>query len=183
MAGYCSNEEKLIDAISFRNAHRSAAVADMFGINDSTLRHRANGRQSRSTRPPTNRKLSDAQNKALVNYIMQLYNIGVPFRQKHIAAAAESILRDAIAGRDSDPIGEPPHHPQLSQQPPRQPDKATTVSDRWAGHWIKRHRELMVIIDKIKRIYGNFLRHIRKRLTNTTSSHRIFTTWMRRAYA
>src|SRR5467141_3012854 len=61
-----------------------------------SLRHRANGRQSRSTRPPTNRKLSDARDKALVNYIMQLYNIGVPFRQKHIAAAAESILRDAM---------------------------------------------------------------------------------------
>jgi hypothetical protein len=44
-----------------------------------------------------------AQDKALVNYVMQLYNnIGVPFRQNHIAAAAESILRDAMhmAGRD-----------------------------------------------------------------------------------
>jgi hypothetical protein len=39
MADYCSNEEKLIDTIAFRNAHRdvsSAAVADMFGVNDST---------------------------------------------------------------------------------------------------------------------------------------------------
>jgi hypothetical protein len=73
-------------------------VADMFGVNDSTLRHLANGRQSRSTRPPTNRKLSDAQDKVLVNYIMQLCNIGVPFRQKHIAAAAESVLRNARLG-------------------------------------------------------------------------------------
>ncbi|KAN0071919.1 hypothetical protein V8E54_009648 [Elaphomyces granulatus] len=93
MTNYCSNEEKLIDAITFRNAHRDVS---MFGVNDSTLRHLANGRQSRSTRPPTNRKLSDAQDKALVNYIMQLYNIGVPFPQKHIAAAAESVLLDAI---------------------------------------------------------------------------------------
>jgi hypothetical protein len=93
MADYCSNEEKLIDdAIAFRNAHRDvSSAAQRF------LRHLANGRQSRST---TNRKLSDAQDKALVNYIMQLYNIGVPSRQKHIAAAAESVLRDAIYNSD-----------------------------------------------------------------------------------
>jgi hypothetical protein len=75
-----------------------------------------------STRPPTNRKLSDAQDRALVNYIIQLYNIGVSFRQKHIVAAAESILRDAIAGRDSDPIGDhitPSCHSSLHDSPVR----------------------------------------------------------------
>ena len=74
----------------------------------------------KSTRDPVNLRLDGYQDKAFCWYLERLWELGVPLRYKHMAAAANDILAAATG----------PGEPQPQQ-----------VSDHWANRWLRKHPE------------------------------------------
>ena len=64
--------------ISTKTSYKLSDVARMYGVDYHRLRRRLHGSESRSSRPPTNQKLTDAQIMAIELYIKRLDLIGQP---------------------------------------------------------------------------------------------------------
>ena len=76
---------------------------------------------SKSNHDPTNQRLEEYQEKALSWYLTRLWEIGVPLRQKLIAAAATEILTTARPDDNIPPLGE-----------------------HWVARWLDRHSEFQI---------------------------------------
>ena len=99
------------------------AAAKQFSVPESRLRYRYNGRLSKSARPGTNKKLSDSQDLALVQYIDQLDRSGgQKLPRQMLATAANRLLAQNHTGKAPPP----------------------TVSANWAKRWLSRHPDIKI---------------------------------------
>ncbi|CAD6953869.1 unnamed protein product, partial [Tilletia caries] len=74
---YAELEEKVLTALEEAQAEprgkpNITAIAKKHGVDAQRLRRRFHGKESKSTRPPTNRKLTDAQEEAILTWIAVL---------------------------------------------------------------------------------------------------------------
>lgn len=94
-------------------------LAREYDVPYNRLMNRAKGRNSRSDRPASNRKLTDAQELALCHYLDGLARMGLCIRLSMVAGCANSILAE-------DHTGTPP--------PPQ-------LGENWVGRFLIRHPE------------------------------------------
>ncbi|KAG6997271.1 hypothetical protein FocnCong_v015272 [Fusarium oxysporum f. sp. conglutinans] len=90
-------------------------AAKIYEISEPRLRRRRNGIQSRRDFIPKSRKLSDLEEKIIVQFILDLDSRGFPSRLRFVEEMANSLLAD----RDASPVGK-----------------------RWAHNFVKRQPEL-----------------------------------------
>jgi hypothetical protein len=129
MSDYFEVEERVQAALAYKTQHPKASfrfLARQFNASKDRIHRRWKGKDSKSTRSPTNLRLDKEQDKALCWYIERLNEIGVSLRYKFIAAAANSILQIAT--------------------PPGQ--EAPTVSDQWPARWLRQHPQFERIREK-----------------------------------
>ena len=69
------------------------AVAKQFGVSRQVLRGRLEGRSSYSDRPAANTRLTEAEEKALCNYIDRLDRINLRCRANFVTDAANQLLQ------------------------------------------------------------------------------------------
>lgn len=104
---YKNIESKIQNAIIALNDMTKpniSAIAREFGVPYHRLRSRFNGRRTRSQRPPTNLRLSAAQESAVCQYINTHDEMGLSPRPIYIEKCANSILAEA----HKDPSSAPP---------------------------------------------------------------------------
>jgi transposase-like protein len=80
-------EDRVQAAVEYLKVHPDAtesSVARDFGITRSLLRSRRAGRNSYSARPTTNKRLSEAEEKAIRNYIDRLDRINLNCRASFV---------------------------------------------------------------------------------------------------
>jgi Tc5 transposase DNA-binding domain len=129
MSDYLEAEERVQDALLYKQAHPSASLRFLsrsFNVPKDRIYRRLKGQDSRSTRPPTNQKLDKDQDLALCWYVESLHRIGVSLRYKAIAQAANQILAAS-------------HH--LDDPPP-------TVGEHWPSRWLKTHPQYTVVKER-----------------------------------
>ncbi|KAF7446574.1 HTH-Tnp-Tc5 domain containing protein [Pyrenophora tritici-repentis] len=97
-------------------------LAREHGVPYQRLLARSKGRPTRSERPSSTYKLTEAQDRALYDYIARLDELGVCVRLPMIVSCVNYLLQQAHDGP-----GPPP-----------------TASSRWAKQWLKRQPELHV---------------------------------------
>jgi len=69
------------------------AIADHSGVPRSTLHHRARGRRSIEAKAQSQQYLAPFEEKAVVEFILQMADLGTPIRIKYIPAIAFSATR------------------------------------------------------------------------------------------
>ena len=130
MSDYLEIEARLREALDYKRQHPAASfrwLERQFRVRKDRLHRRWKGIQnSKSVRNPTNQKLDAHQDKAFCWYLTSLWEIGVPLRQKTMAAAANEILAAAYS---------------RNEQPP-------TVGEHWPNRWLKRHPEYTIQKEK-----------------------------------
>jgi Tc5 transposase DNA-binding domain len=126
---YMETEAHLQEAVEYKRQHPNIPyrwLETQFRVNKDRIQRRWKGtHQSKSDRDPTNQRLEEHQERALSWYLTRLWEIGVPLRQKLIAAAATEILTTA--------------HPD---------DNFPSLGERWAARWLDRHSEFQVQREK-----------------------------------
>ncbi|KAG6998152.1 hypothetical protein FocnCong_v013463 [Fusarium oxysporum f. sp. conglutinans] len=90
-------------------------AAKLYKISEHRLRRRQNGIQSRRDWIPKSRRLSDLEEKIIVQFILDLDSRGFPPRLRGVEEMANRLLAD----RDASPVGK-----------------------RWTSNFVKRHKEL-----------------------------------------
>jgi hypothetical protein len=113
-----SKEARVILALeALRNDKqlRLEAVAKLYNVPASTLRDRRAGRPARRDTTPNSRKLTDLEEKAIVQYVIELSARAFPPRLSGVEDMANHLLRE----RDAPPVGK-----------------------RWAHNFVKRQPEL-----------------------------------------
>jgi Tc5 transposase DNA-binding domain len=145
----------LSEAVAFYrdNDHLSIRkIAQLFKFSHATLSRRIAGTiGSLFERKATNSRLTEDQESALIQYIYELHNIGVPLRVKAIEHAANSIL--AIANSSTNALPPPP--------PP--------VGEHWVTRFLERH-------DEIKKMKQKAIELDRKQAANDRESITTLTT-------
>jgi len=123
---YCDIEERIEDAL-YRLGQPEAppvtAVAREFNVPYQRLLARLHGRPSKSTRPPTNRKLTEEQESALCQYLNALDEIYMSATRKHCYTTANLILARAHGSKP----GSPP-----------------TIGKQWVANFLNRHPEYYI---------------------------------------
>ena len=123
---YHTIEARIQDAITSLHKGENKTVlaaSKQFAVPEARLRHRYNGRPSRSARPATNQKLSDSQELALIQYIDRLDRSGgQKLNRDLLADTANRILAQDYTGKGPAP----------------------TVLSNWAKRWLTRHRDIKV---------------------------------------
>ncbi|KUL82755.1 hypothetical protein ZTR_10905, partial [Talaromyces verruculosus] len=94
---------KIFSAYDKKNKPNFSKLERDYGISRRKLSRAWNRKPSRTTRPPTNRKLSLDQEKALFLWLEYLDNIGAPPTNLQIEESANYLL-----AKDSTTPGEPP---------------------------------------------------------------------------
>ena len=84
---------KAIDMLQHQNPPNISKTAQEFNLNQRTLNAHFQGRGSLTTQPPTNIKLSHAQNHALCCYINTLDELGVYSWPKMVENCINSLLQ------------------------------------------------------------------------------------------
>ena len=121
---YLDTERRMAEAVSAWNSWNSDAprsirtIAREFNVGRSALTNRLHGGRSRSTRPPTNRTLTEAQELAICHYIQRLDQRGQSPKLSMVEGAANYLLEQA--------------HLDSSVPPPK-------VSERWSKRFVDRH--------------------------------------------
>ena len=118
---YKDYDKRMTEAISaFKlDGSRSArVVAQEFNVGRTALTNRLHGGASRSTRPPTNRTLTEAQEQAICHYIERLDQCGQSPKLSMVGGAANYLLKQA--------------HLDPSVPPPK-------VGDSWTKRFVDRH--------------------------------------------
>jgi hypothetical protein len=115
--------ENAIVAILREENPNISRFAREFNVPYGRLRNRLKGRDSRSTRPPTRRLLSDAQESALCRYINILDELDIHARPATVETAANSILKEG--------------HTHKSLPPP-------TIGGHWLKRFFQRHPEYRI---------------------------------------
>ena len=112
--------QKAIDALNRRDFPSMLAAAEYFDVPYNRLRLRYQGKPSRIANGGRNRKLSDEQKSALINFVRQQYTSGYNrLRWDQVQRAANTLLAQIY------PTGDPP-----------------SVSPFWARRFQKKHPEL-----------------------------------------
>ncbi|KAE8233773.1 hypothetical protein CF326_g1192 [Tilletia indica] len=129
---YAAEEDKLQCALEEAQSvapkkPNIASLAKKHGVDEQRLRRRFQGRHSRSTRPPANRKLSNDQENAILAWIHVLDTLELAARPSLIEASANQLLREGHT--DSDTL------------PP-------TVGENWVRNFIWRHPDLALVKQK-----------------------------------
>ena len=95
--------QKAIDALNRRDFPSMLAAAEYFDVPYNRLRLRYQGKPSRIANGGRNRKLSDEQESALINYVRQQYTSGYNrLRWDQVQRAANTLLAQ------THPTGDPP---------------------------------------------------------------------------
>ncbi|KAF3406894.1 hypothetical protein DPV78_001412 [Talaromyces pinophilus] len=89
---------KAIDAYRHGEVQNISRLAREFGVSRHKLSRRLKGTPSRSTRPPTNRLLSDDQEKAIIHWIQYLDDMNASPTALQIEASANYLLKKDFAG-------------------------------------------------------------------------------------
>ena len=113
-----SNEARILLALQALQNNPKLSIrraASMYKVRYGTLRNRKNGIQSRGDWIPKSRKLSDLEEKIIIQFILDLDSRGFPSRLRFVEEMANSLLID----RDASPVGK-----------------------RWAHNFVKRHPDL-----------------------------------------
>ena len=113
-----SNEVRLLLALQALQDDKNLSLrkaAEIYDINYTTLFHRRAGRPTRRDIPANLRKLTDLEEKTIVQYIIKLYARVFHPRLSYVEDMANQLLRE----RDAPPVGV-----------------------RWAYNFIKRQLEL-----------------------------------------
>jgi len=108
---------KAIEALGTKEYTNITKCAAAFDVPRRTLSNRWRGMASKSTRIPAKRRLTDAQERSIVDYITRNYQRGMSLTTKHVEDAANCILEEG-GGR------------------------ITRVGQTWAKRFIKRHPDL-----------------------------------------
>ena len=96
--GYQYTEEqvdKVLDAFSNSKYTSLAATARAFNLNPRQVQRRHKGGDSRSTRPPTNRRLTAGQELVLCAYIENAGRMGLSLTIAQVEKPANFLLRKA----------------------------------------------------------------------------------------
>ncbi|KAE8179585.1 hypothetical protein CF328_g9433 [Tilletia controversa] len=129
---YAELEEKVLTALEEAQAEprgkpNITAIAKKHGVDAQRLRRRFHGKESKSTRPPTNRKLTDAQEEAILTWIAVLDKLELSARPALIRASANQLLFEAHTSSST---------------------RAPTVGDKWVTNFLGRHPELALVKQK-----------------------------------
>ena len=121
-AEYCQIEARIERAVAYQSDLGSeplpmTVLATTFDIPYQRLRRRLQGSESRSTRSPTNMRLSSDEEEVLLTYIRRCERLGVHARVRAVTISANSILRRSYAGTEPLP----------------------TVTANWTSRFLKRH--------------------------------------------
>jgi hypothetical protein len=96
---YQQIEERIEQAVEFQveqsEPPRITHLASLFDVPYQRLGRRLRGVDSRSTRAPTNKKLNNDQEAALITWLKRCGALGVNARSRAISISANSILRRA----------------------------------------------------------------------------------------
>jgi hypothetical protein len=100
-----SNQEGRIDlakqAIKEGQIQSIRAAAEVYDVDETTLRYRIHGRPPRSDCIPNSRKLTPYEEEAIVQYILDLDSRGFPPRPRDVEDMANLLL----AERGASPVG------------------------------------------------------------------------------
>src|SRR5215469_3907302 len=118
-----SRIENALVAISREETPNISRFACEFNVPYKRLLNRFKGRNSRSTRPPAGRLLSDAQESALCRYINTLDELDIHARPSMVENAVNSILKEG--------------HTATNLPPP-------TTSEKWLKRFFQRHPEYRI---------------------------------------
>ena len=113
-----SNEARILLALQALQNNPKLGIrraASIYEVKYGTLRNRKNGIQSRCDSIPNSRRLSDLEEKIIVQFILDLDSRGFPSRLRFVEEMPNSLLAD----RDASPVGK-----------------------RWAYNFVKRQPEL-----------------------------------------
>ena len=100
---YTEREARLAQAVKHAQTLEQpvlAAIAKQYDVCRMTLTRRLEGGSSRSSRPPTNRKMTQEMENALVRFCQTLEQMGVAATVKHLRKAALSMFGGAFEGED-----------------------------------------------------------------------------------
>ena len=89
---------KAVNAYQYGKVQNISRLAREFGVSRHRLSRRLKGIPSRSTRPPTNRLLSDDQEKAIIRWIQYLDDMNASPTALQIEASANYLLKKDFAG-------------------------------------------------------------------------------------
>ncbi|KAE8190035.1 hypothetical protein CF336_g5475, partial [Tilletia laevis] len=134
-SAYQEEEERVLCAVE--EAQKSegkinlSAIARKHNVDVQRLTRRYNGKASKSTRAPTNRKLNDTEEKVLLAWIGILDGLEISARPRLIQASADQILRDAHTDPNTVPL---------------------TVGAHWVENFIKRNPELSKVRQKSREL-------------------------------
>ena len=99
------------------------AAAKLYNVPVSTLSYRHAGRPARRDTTPNSRRLTDSEEKAIVQYVLELLTRSFPPRLRSVEDMANQLLRV----RDAPPIGKLWAHNFLKRQP--------ELNIRWARRY------------------------------------------------
>ena len=85
--------EEALDALHDGHFTSASAAASHFNLKPRRVQYRLRGKASRKTRPQFHKRLTDAQESTLCDYIDHLNQNEHSIRLKHIRDATECILR------------------------------------------------------------------------------------------
>lgn len=160
--------QEALGAISRRDKWTYAAVAREFNIPAERLRNRHNGVPSRMELIPPNRKLSEAQEAAVCEYLNRLDQIGTAVRLSMLRNCADLILY-----RSHDNPNTPP----------------SKVSNNWSKRFLERHPQYYIRKQKLLICHGRCrtmsaifqpgLKNLRRSIVSKGFNLEIAGTWMR----
>ena len=101
---YQQIEQRIADAIDHRSQTQISItiteLATMFNVPYQRLQRRIQGHNSRSTRAPTNLRLSSEQEEAILSYMRRCERLGVCVRARAVTISANSILHRSHVGNE-----------------------------------------------------------------------------------
>ena len=115
--------QNAIEAMKHEKNPKIAHFARRFNVPYHRLRSRWKGINSRSTRPPTNRLLSEAQELAVCRYINILDDLDIAPRPAMVANCANSVLKEAHGDK---------------------PGNAPQIGEHWLKRFYSRHPEYRI---------------------------------------
>lgn len=135
---YLEEEDRIAEALEYLTALEKPIplthLATLFEVPYQRLRHRYQGKPSKSTRAATGRKLSKEQELILEAYLRRCDEIGVSARLRMVAISANSILAR--------------YHEDPATPPPR-------VGSHWAERWFQRnpqwHKKRQQPLDAVRK--------------------------------
>ena len=121
-----SKEARVILALeAIRNDRKLSlrTAAKLYNVPESTIRHRRNGMPARRDIPANSRRLTDSEEKAIVQHVIELSKRAFPPRLASVEDMANQLLRV----RDARPVGKLWAHNFVKRQP--------TLCTRWSRRY------------------------------------------------